>query len=112
MLKKIYHIGTEDGAATEMYEIDAREALAKFPKEWSDTPWPKSKVADKPKDAPAAVEPKGPFEAKDKGAGWWAIFDADGKQAGGNMRKPDAEAFNGMSDEDKLELVKAEIAGS
>lgn len=38
MLKKIYHIDAADGAATEMYEIDAREALAKFPKEWSETP--------------------------------------------------------------------------
>ncbi|MBB4342148.1 hypothetical protein [Rhizobium leguminosarum] len=113
MLKKIYHISAEDGAATEMYEIDAREAVAKFPKEWSDTPWPKSKDADKQKDAvPAAVEPKAPFEAKSKGSGWWAIFDADGVQVGKNMREPDAVTFNAMSDDDKLEYVKAEVAES
>ncbi|TBY41591.1 hypothetical protein [Rhizobium leguminosarum] len=95
MLKKIYHI---EAGETELYEIDARQAVAKFPKEWSETPWP------------AAPEPKAPFLAKEKTAGWWAIFDADDKQVGGNMRKPDAEAFNAMSDEDKAELVKSEAS--
>jgi hypothetical protein len=31
MLKKIYHIDAADGAATEMYEIDAREAHREVP---------------------------------------------------------------------------------
>ena len=32
-----YHIET---GATEMYDIDARSAVANFPKEWSFDPWP------------------------------------------------------------------------
>lgn len=107
MLKKIYHIGTEEGAATEMYEIDAREALAKFPKEWSEDPWPKSKVAEKPKEAsPAAAEPKAPFEAREKGKGWWAIFDSAGSEVGKSIREPDGIAFNSKSDDEKDEYVK------
>ena len=108
MLKKIYHV---DAGETEMYEIDAREAVAKFPDEWSETPWPKSKGSKAA--APAAGEdPKAPFEAKSKGSGWWAIFDADDKQVGKNIREPDAVAFNAMSDEDKLEYAKAASAES
>lgn len=113
MLKKLYHIDAADGAPTEMYEIDAREALAKFPKEWSDTPWPaKKKAPEEPKSSTPASEPKAPFEAKSKGSGWWAIFDADGAEVGKSMREPDAEAFNAMSDDDKLEFVKSEITQS
>lgn len=110
MLKKIHHIDTGE---TEMYEIDAREAVAKFPKEWSDTPWPaKKKTPEEPKDLKPADEPKAPFEAKSKGSGWWAIFDADGDEVGKSMREPDAVTFNAMSDDDKLEYVKAELAES
>jgi len=37
MLRTIHHI--KDGPK-EMYDIDARAAVAQFPKEWSDNPWP------------------------------------------------------------------------
>ncbi|ARP64345.1 hypothetical protein A9K65_013850 [Mesorhizobium sp. WSM1497] len=37
MLRTIYHV--KDGAK-EMYDIDARAAVAQFPKEWSETAWP------------------------------------------------------------------------
>lgn len=110
MLKKIYHI--TDGEK-EMYEIDARAAVKGFPKEWADEPWPTSKASAKPSTAEnSSDELTAPFEGKDKGAGWWAIFDANGKQVGGNIRKPEAESFNAMSEEDKAEYVKAETAAS
>ncbi|MBX5001886.1 hypothetical protein HJB72_28600 [Rhizobium lentis] len=111
MLKKIYHI---DAGETEMYEIDARNAVAKFPKEWSEKPWPeKDETVDEPKETIAAGgEQKAAFTAKEKTAGWWAIFDAEDKQVGGNMRKPDADAFNAMSDEDKAAYVTAETSQS
>lgn len=51
-----------------------------------------------------------PFAARDKGKGWWAIFDAANAQVGGNIRQPDAISFNDMSDEDKQEYVNAELA--
>jgi hypothetical protein len=50
------------------------------------------------------AEPKGPFVAKDKGGGWWAIYDADGKELK-SIRKDDAEIFNALSDEDKAKHV-------
>lgn len=62
--------------------------------------------------ATGAVNPTAPFEGRDKGAGWWGIFDSTGKQVGPNMRKPEAESFNGLSDEDKAEWVQAEAAKS
>lgn len=49
--------------------------------------------------------PVGPFEAKDKGEGWWAVFDAKGEQVGKSIRKADGEAFNGLSDDDKAAYV-------
>lgn len=52
----------------------------------------------------------GPFAARDKGKGWWAIFDAANAQVGGNIRQPDAISFNDMSEEDKQEYVNAELA--
>lgn len=48
--------------------------------------------------------PKAPFVAKDKGGGWWAIYDADGKEVK-SLRKDDAEIFNSLSDEDKAAHV-------
>lgn len=109
MLKKIYH---KEHGETEMYEIDARSALANFPEEWAEEPWAKSKGSAKAAPVATGEEPKAPFEAKSKGSGWWAIFDAEGTQVGGNIRQPEAESFNGLSDDDKLEYVKAELAKS
>lgn len=52
--------------------------------------------------------PVGPFAAEDTGGHWWTIFDANKKQVGKKMRKADAEAFNGLSDDDKAEFLKGE----
>ena len=49
--------------------------------------------------------PTGPFEAKDKGEGWWAIYGADDQQVGKSIRKADGEAFNALSDDDKAAYV-------
>lgn len=46
------------------------------------------------------------YEARDKGEGWWAIYDAAGNQVGKSLRKDDAAAFNSLSAEDKAEFVK------
>lgn len=56
---------------------------------------------------PSAEEPsefKAPFLAKDKGGGWWAIYDADDKEVK-SLRKDDAEIFNALSDADKAAEV-------
>ncbi len=50
------------------------------------------------------AEAKAPFQAKDKGGGWWAIYDADNKEVK-SLRKDDAEIFNALSDEDKAKHV-------
>lgn len=58
MLSKIYH--KENGEA-EMYEVDARAAVQRFPLEWSDKPWPDADAkaaADK-----AAADAKKPASA-------------------------------------------------
>ncbi|MDM9643877.1 hypothetical protein [Rhizobium sp. S163] len=55
---------------------------------------------------PADIEFKAPLEAKDKGGGWWAVYDADGKEVGKSMRAADAEAFNASTDDEKAVLIK------
>ncbi len=47
----------------------------------------------------------GALTASDLGGGWWGITDADGKAWGKKLRKDDADAFNGLSDEDKVAFV-------
>lgn len=67
-----------------------------------------------PERAPATQPPTGelagPFEARDKSGGWWAIYDKNDNEVGKALRKDDAEAFNGMSDEDKLAFVQADLS--
>jgi len=53
-----------------------------------------------------------PFEAREKGRGWWGIFDSKGAQVGGGIREADGKSFNDMNDEDKQEYVNAELAKS
>lgn len=65
-----------------------------------------------PSEVPALNAPTAPYEARDKGHGWWGIFDSKGTPIGESIRKDDAAAFNEMSDEDKEEYVKAELAKS
>lgn len=79
--------------------------------------WPATWKAIKAIKAKAAMQEPStdlapPFDAKNKGQGWWAIFDSAGKQVGGHMRAEDAGAFNAMSDEDKAEYVKSEAGAS
>ncbi len=49
--------------------------------------------------------PQGPFEVKDAGSGWFSLHDGEGNQIGKKLRKDDAEAFEGLSDEDKAEFA-------
>lgn len=115
MLMKVYHVAKPE-IPVEMYEIDAKNAIREFPDEWFEksADAAKAKGAGKKDKEPAvpvpAADPKGPFEAKAKGAGWWAIFDADGKEVGKSMREDDAAAFNSLTDDEKLEYAKAELA--
>ena len=61
-----------------------------------------------PAEPPAAAQPVLPLAAKDQGGGWWAVTDANGAVFGKKLRKDDAEAFNTLTDEEKVELVKVE----
>ncbi|MDP1599012.1 hypothetical protein [Phenylobacterium sp.] len=58
-----------------------------------------------PADAP---QPVLPLEAKDQGGGWWAVTDATGATFGKKLRKDDAEAFNTLTDDEKVEMVSGE----
>jgi hypothetical protein len=68
------------------------------------------KVGHIPSEVPALEAPVGPFEAREKGRGWWAIYDSKGVQVGGGIREPEGKSFNDLSDEDKQEYVNAELA--
>lgn len=75
--------------------------------------WAEGKKPDASSAKPdATVEPVAPFATKEKKGGWYGIFDANGLQIGKNLREDDAKAFDAMSDEDKAEYVKAELADS
>jgi hypothetical protein len=116
MFKTVYHTSAPT-KGVEMYEIDAKIAVANFPKEWSTEAWPEdvAKAAEgeqAPSDPPPPGDPNVRFEARDKGHGWWGVFDSSDNQIGDNLRKPEAESFNGLSDEDKAEWVKSELAKS
>lgn len=66
-----------------------------------------------PKSTPAPVNPAdftAPFEARDKGRGWWGIFDSKGTQIGGGIREAEGKSFNEMTEEEKQEYVNAELA--
>ena len=52
------------------------------------------------------TDPIGPFEAKDKGNGWWAVFDSTGAEVSKGIREADATAFNDLSAEDKLSALE------
>jgi len=48
------------------------------------------------------------LEARETGAGWWAIFNGAGAIIGQKIRRDAAEQFNAMTDEEKAEYVSAE----
>lgn len=48
------------------------------------------------------VAPVGPFTAKEKSPGWWAIFDGKGEPVGKAVRKAELDGFDTLSDDDKL----------
>lgn len=50
--------------------------------------------------------PVGPFLASGSGA-WWDVLDANGTKIK-RLRKADAEAFNGLSEEDRAEFLKGD----
>ena len=53
------------------------------------------------------VAPVGPFTAKEKAPGWWAIYDGKGETVGKAARKADLDGFDTLSDEDKLAFATA-----
>lgn len=48
------------------------------------------------------VELKGPFTAKEKSPGWWAIFDGAGEPVGKAVREDALKGFDDLSEDDKL----------
>lgn len=70
------------------------------------------KVGHIPSEVPALEAPVGPFEAREKGRGWWAVYDSKGTQIGGGIREADGVEFNKFSDEEKQEYVNSELAKS
>lgn len=89
-------------------ELEVERARHAFPEIYKAH---KARQAETPKPAGTPTgDPVPPYTAKEKTAGWWGIFDANGVQVGGNIRKPDAEAFNAKTDDEKEEHVKAELA--
>lgn len=63
---------------------------------------PKGDGKGKDEQPPAEfVAPEGPFTAKEKSPGWWAIFDGKDQPVGKAVRKNDLEGFDGLSDDDK-----------
>lgn len=77
----------------------------------SDKSEPKAKSSEPPNtnQAPTTTVPEGPYEAKEKSPGWYAIYGKDGKEIGKAIRKDDADAFTAMSDDDKAAYVKSEV---
>lgn len=66
------------------------------------TPKADGKGKGKDEQPPAEfVAPTGPFTAKEKSPGWWAIFDGSDQPVGKAVRKNDLEGFDGLSDDDK-----------
>lgn len=61
--------------------------------------------ADKPgaetPPAPEFVAPVGPFTAKERSPGWWAIYDGKDEAVGKSVRKADLDGFDTLSEEDK-----------
>lgn len=121
MFKNVFHIENPT-TPVEMYEVDARGAVANFPEEYSEKPWSEEHTEAWREKQKKTAEKTGkqedsepanftaPFEAKNKGRGWWAIYDATGAEVVGGMREADGIAFNDMSDDDKQEYVNAELA--
>lgn len=62
-------------------------------------------TGDAPPPPPPAAEfvaPVGPFTAKERSPGWWAIYDGKGETVGKAARKADLDGFDTLSDDDKL----------
>lgn len=87
-----------DPGATAEVEVTEAEA-ADLSKDWFEV---KGKKAEPEKTDTA---PKAPFEAKEKSAGWFAIFDAEGKEVGKSFREDDAKAFNALDEAGKQAKV-------
>ncbi|KQO80238.1 hypothetical protein [Rhizobium sp. Leaf262] len=73
MYKNVYHIAKPD-TPVEMYEVDARGAVANFPKEYSEQPWSEedaeafAEAQKKPSEKQGGGEPvnfTAPFEARE-----------------------------------------------
>jgi len=101
----------EDAEALRMHLAQLRhEGKSEFEVEKARVNW-----SGAPKSNPQPSDPAdftAPFEAREKGRGWWGIFDSKGIQVGGGIREADGKSFNDMSEEDKQEYVNAELAKS
>lgn len=51
------------------------------------------------------------YSIKEKGAGWYAIVDAQGEEVGKALRKDDAEAFEALTDQDKADFAAEHAKG-
>jgi len=117
----------KDGSKAKMDSVDARRALQEHPEEWSTSPFAKDKPTNNTPPAPPitndglkvghipsevpALEPK-VYTAKHRGGGSYSIVDADGNEVMEKLSKDDAEAFNGMTAEEKAAYVQADSANS
>lgn len=93
-------------------EHEVEKARLNWPATWKAIKAKAAAASEPASDLAGSANPTPPFVGRDKGAGWWGIFDSTDKQVGPNMRKPEAESFNGLSDDDKAEWVKSELAKS
>ena len=105
MLTKVY-FKDDPETPVEMFEIDAKTAVAQHPSEWSFDPWKKASKAS----AKAAATVS--YSSKDNGDGTFSIIDNAGAVAVKSISADDAKAFDDMSDADKAAYVKAETASS
>lgn len=93
-------------------EHEVEKARLAWPDTWKAMKAKAAAPAEPPSGLPAGVNPTAPFEGRDKGSGWWGVFDSTGAQIGPNMRKTEAESFNGLTDDEKAEWVQSELAKS
>jgi hypothetical protein len=100
---KIYR---KNGEVAEMDAVDARRAVQSHPDDWANSPWPK---AEKAKPAEPQSPPKA-FEAKHKGGGSYAVFDAAGTEVLDKLTKEDAELFNSSAEDAQEAYIAAEKA--
>lgn len=97
----------KNGETATMDSIDARRTVQAHGDDWATKPWPKQAEQTKAPEPPKAAEK---YEAKHRGGGSYSIVDAAGNEVMEKLSKEDAEAFNGMTAEEKAAYVQADSA--